>query len=335
MKQLLPALLAISGITFMASGCSDPTLDYRNAQFSNGIIYDAQDNTPFTGLITNLPNERQAFDLKLQDTLAAINKTVDHYGGKAQAFYYRSLICNSEVIDGYLAGLTTCFMPNSNTKRYTANYNGGRLDGEFEVYAVDGSTVLAKGQFKDGSPEGELNIYGPNNGRLVRRSNTANGVLDGLQEQWDEGTGKLVSRAKAANGQYVGLYETWSVDGVKTLEIPFVNGMRNGIARAWDPATGTLTEEVTYVDNAMDGPSKKWSSDGTLIKSGTYKRNAFYEDPTPDEVASQASQAPDDAPAECIDLWIKAYHTEKGEDTSISSAQLGEWSNWCDEGKRP
>ncbi|HBN8587199.1 TPA: toxin-antitoxin system YwqK family antitoxin [Pseudomonas aeruginosa] len=335
MKQLLKTIFTVSGITFMTTGCSDPTLEYRNAQISNGMIYDTQANAPFTGLVTNLPTQRLAFDAKLQDTLAAFNKTVEHYGGQAQAFSYRSLTCDSEVRDGYLTGVSTCFMPSSRTKRYTANYSGGRLDGEFEVYAVDGSTVLAKGRFKGGNPEGELTIYGPHNGRLVRRSNTANGVLDGLQEQWDETTGKLVSRAEAVDGQYVGLYETWSADGVKTSEIPYVNGMRNGIARAWDATTGTLVEEVTYVDNVMHGPAKKWSSDGTLIKSGTYKRNAYYEDPTPTVASFQSNQAPDDEPMECIDLWIQAYRTEKGEDALISSAQLNEWSNWCDEGKRP
>lgn len=334
MKQSLRMLLAISGTVLLASGCSDPTLDYRNAQLSNGMIYNTQDNTPFTGLITNLPNQSLAFDANLNDTLAAVNKTVERYGGQAQMFYFRSLMCNSEVENGYLTGLTTCFMPNSDTKRYTANYDGGRLHGEFEVYAVDGSTVLAEGEFKDGNLEGKLEIYSPNNGQLVRRNISTNGVLDGLQEQWDENTGKLVSRVNAVNGQYVGLYETWSA-GVKTSEVPFVNGMRNGVARAWDPVTEALIEEVTYVDNAMDGPSKKWSSDGTLLKSGTYKRNAYYEDSVSVAASPTSSHASDDAPAECVDLWIQAFRSEKGDDAFINSEQLGEWSNWCDEGKRP
>lgn len=334
MKYLLPTLLAIGGITLMTSGCGESTLDYRNTELANGKIYSAQDNSPYTGLVTNLPNRNMKPDDELAGILELIKITVAHYKTE-EAFYYADLICNSEVEDGFYSGLTTCLMPKSSTKRYTVEYSGGYPDGEFKVFAKDGSTVLAEGQFKNGKTEGELSIYGPNNGRLIRRINTENGLLHGFQEQMDESTGTRLTRVKAINGKFEGPYETWNADGAKTGVIEFENGLRNGTARVWDPETGTLILENTFVDNAMHGPSKKWSTDGKLIESGTYKRNAYYPDPTPALATPETGQIAIEAPAECIDLWIGAHRAEKGEDAWVSSEQLDEWSNWCDEGKRP
>jgi len=57
MKYSTHPLLAIGGIALLLSDCGDTTLDYRNAQFSNGKIYNAQDNSPYTGQVSSTLNE--------------------------------------------------------------------------------------------------------------------------------------------------------------------------------------------------------------------------------------------------------------------------------------
>lgn len=337
MKYSTHPLLAIGGIALLLSGCGDTTLDYRNAQFSNGKIYNAQDNSPYTGQVTNIPNSRFTIPTELQMIFGGFNKTMDSNKAKVQAFYFRELVCNSEVKDGFLSGLTTCYKSGTEIKRYQAHYDHNALSGRLEIFPMDGSKALAEVNFADDKLDGEIKFYGPNNGRLVERNFSSKGLSNGVHEQWNETTGMLIYHAEAINGQYVGTQKTWRADGVKQAEIPYANGMMNGIARVWDKDTGQLIVEKTYVDNVMEGPAKEWSSNGTLVSSGTYKRNAFYPDSEPASpiVVSQTSKPSSSVPAECIDLWIHAFHAEKGENALIDSAQLAEWSDWCDAGKKP
>lgn len=337
MKHSKPSLLALGSIALLLSGCVDTTLDYRNAQVSNGKIYNAHDNAPFTGRVTNIPNSSVTIPTDLQMIFAGFNKTMDSHNAKEQTFYFRELVCSSEVKDGFLSGVTTCFKPGTEIKRYQLQYTHGALNGPAEIFPMDGSKALVEGNFADNKLDGELRFYGPNNGRLVERNFSSKSLSNSVHEQWDEASGTLTYRAKAIDGQYVGLQETWRADGVKRTEVPYENGMMNGVARVWDKDTGKLIVEKTYVDNVMEGPAKEWSSNVTLVSSGTYKRNAFYPDsePASPTVVSLTSKPSSPVPVECIDLWIHALYAEKGENALIDSAQLAEWNGWCDSGKKP
>lgn len=38
---------------------------------------------------------------------------------------------------------------------------------------------------------------------------------------------------------------------------------------------------------------------------------------------------------ECVDQWIVAYREEQGQEAIVTQDQIGEWTDWCNQGKRP
>ncbi|MCU1748564.1 toxin-antitoxin system YwqK family antitoxin [Pseudomonas sp. 6D_7.1_Bac1] len=329
MKYL--SLLAISASLLSLTGCGSSELDFRNTQISNGKIYEGKENKPFTGLVTNMPESTIPMANSFNDLLVSYNEAMKKLKAAENLGYGRRLVCNSEVKDGYLSGQTICYKPNTSLKRYTAQYEAGNLDGEVTVYALDGATVLAKAGFKNNLRDGKTEIYGPNTGKLVGEYRYTNGKADGDQISWDENTGKMTYHVTAKDGSYVSPMKLWTPEGVLTAEVPFLNGMRTGLVKTWHE-NGKPMKFVTMVDGIRDGPSQEWDEAGKLISSGNYKREAWYPDEAPIAKESTMVSTEDNS---CATKWIDAFHNENGEDAMITSDQLGEWDQWCTEGKLP
>ena len=66
---------------------------------------------------------------------------------------------------------------------------------------------------------------------------------------------------------------------------------------------------------------------------------SVVEPPVEAQVPAQAPVAEDDgadqALAPCIERWISAYRQEMGEEAIVSYDQLGEWEQWCRQGREP
>lgn len=332
MKFSFRPLLAISSFAILLSGCSEETLDYRNAQFSNGKIYNGQDNTPFTGIVTNLPH-KDVFKLPddasrvISGTMGLLNKheETDHQ------FNIFQLSCNSKVKDGLLSGITTCQKSGSDIKRYTSNYNLGYLEGAFTVYALDGKTPLAMANLNGDKLNGDLKFYTPN-GKLVEVAPFINGLMHGTQERWSPVTGNLTFRAQAKNGHYYGMLEDWTEDGLKTSEIPYDDdGFIHGLVRAWDGKTGQLILEKAHVHGKAEGIFRQRDESGQYKHYGYYEGGRFHEQPIPADVNSTQATYSDS----CIDRWINAYRAENGDEAMINMEQMDEWDTWCAESKAP
>ncbi|MFJ5240263.1 toxin-antitoxin system YwqK family antitoxin [Pseudomonas neuropathica] len=324
-------LLAITTSVAVLTGCGPSELDYRNAQFSNGKIYANNDNKPFTGFVTNLPDRNIRTANSYNELLVSFNQTMTKFHSDENLFYGRHLVCNSTFKDGYLSGQTICYKPNTIIKRYTAQYNAGNLDGKVELFATDGTTLLAKASFKNDLRDGKTEIYGPHTGKLVGEYNSTNGKADGEQTSWDENTGKMTYHATTKNGAYVDSMKLWTPEGVLTAEVPFVDGMKTGLVKTWHE-NGRPLKFVTMVDGIRHGSSQEWDEDGNLISSGNYKREAWYPDEAPKANEATTNSNEDNS---CTSKWVDAFHKENGEDTMITSDQLGEWDQWCAEGKLP
>lgn len=316
-----------AAVLITLSGCNKPTLDYRNAEISNGMIYENNENTPFTGLVTNFPES------SLPPNLTRVNFLRKALGGmtpqeqRANAY---NVICDSNVKNGYLTGETNCYTLNSRLKRFTLNYSGGQLDGNAAAYAANGSTYLYKGGFKADKPHGRQEFYKLSTGELLERFFAINGTYDGLHERWDPTTGTLIYRAEADNGTYIGTTYEWRNDGLMLGETPWEDGKVHGTVRVWDKETGNLSAEVAYVNGIRLGSQKRWASDGRLISEGTMGPDGLFTPTSTTGYTESHSPSPD-----CVDLWIDAFRAEAGEEAMINNEQLGEWESWCENGQRP
>lgn len=319
-----------AAMLLVLAGCEQSMLDYRNAELSNGMIYEANENKPFTGLVTNLPGSALPADRAMNNFIGRTQSYMTPLERRSHAFNLASVVCDSDVKNGDLTGVTSCYTPNSRTKRFTAVYSESQLDGNAEVYAADGSTYIYKGAFRAGEAHGRQEFYKLSTGELLERSFAVDGKLDGLHERWDVATGALVYRAEADNGTFIGTAETWRNDGLKLSETPWVGGMVQGTFRTWDKDTGNLSEESTFVSGVRQGPIKLWRSDGTLSSEGIMRPDGIL------ERASASDHVGSHPPSEdCVDLWIEAFREDVGEEALINNEQLSEWSSWCDNGQRP
>lgn len=269
-------------------GCSDNLLDYRNAEMSNGLIYSAGENQPFSGKVTNVPfNVLPTKDLGRMLQLAT-NASKDQ--SLSQLFMVSSIasltgsssqsavLCDLTAAEGYIMGTASCFTISGRHKVMEVDYNNGNVDGSVIFYSLkdESGSKLAEANFASGKMDGDLKIYGKNSGKLVAQSHWRGGVADGQEKIYSDETQELIWAASIVNGKY------------------------DGEVKEFDP------------------------SSGDLIKTTIYSNGHKVEDkPSIDNGSS------------CVDLWIKAFRDEVGEDLPINSEQIGEWEEWCSEGKTP
>ncbi|WP_134723331.1 toxin-antitoxin system YwqK family antitoxin [Pseudomonas coleopterorum] len=317
------SLAAVAAL--IISGCGDATLDFRNAELSNGKVYQKGGNEPFTGSLTNFPHTliRQTGDLT--GILAGLAATLDRMKRPDESLRFLKLICNGRTSEGHLDGEVSCYEPGTTTLRYQAHYKQGAMDGDFTTWGKH-NNVLSKASFKQDRTNGDVQIYSPNTGTLIQQIQLRAGVIDGLDQRWDDKTGQLTYQAKAEKGFYVGVAESWGPNGRKTGEVPYQAGRVNGVVRAWDAGTGQLIEETTFRDGSPDGPSKEWSKNGEVMKVGEYRDNVFY-------TASAAGPSDSTQLDSCVSDYIDKFHSTNGENVPINNEQLGEWEKWCTQGQ--
>ncbi|MBD1599865.1 toxin-antitoxin system YwqK family antitoxin [Pseudomonas typographi] len=315
--------VSIVAVAALLSACGDSTLDYRNAEISNGKVFEKGENKPFSGDLTNFPQSLIRRSNDLVGILSGLVGTLDELKRTDESIRTLELVCNGGLKDGFLNGEVSCYEPGTSTLRYQAHYKSGLMDGGFTVWGRH-DNVLTKASFKDDRTDGQFQQFSPNTGKLIQQVDFRAGVIDGLNQRWDEKTGQLTYRAKAEKGFYVGTIEAWSPDGRKTAEVPYENGQINGVVRAWDPTTGQLIKEAHYRDGLPDGTTNEWYEDGRLRSSGEYRDNVYYSVPTSTDDSKNDS---------CVADYAKQFHAEAGEDAPVNSEQLGEWEKWCEQGR--
>ncbi|MFL1484880.1 toxin-antitoxin system YwqK family antitoxin [Marinobacter sp. LN3S78] len=268
------ACLLIS--TSMLSGCGEDILDWRNVEVSNGLIYEKASNTPFSGQVTNIPDEfiRSTDDIR---SLFTTHYTLMGPIDSQEALNMDNLVCGAGVEEGLLSGSVECFLPRSETKRWEGSYEGGRPEGEFRIYSLNGEDIQAEYPFSNGLADGTSKFFGLNSNLIGEFNNNA-GKGHGKQKQWDPQTGNLTYSADMVNGKLDGVVRSWSPDGVLLVEAPMKNGLSHGVVTEWDPETGQKIAETTMAEGVRNGPAAKWDTEGNRIRSGTYVENSWYPD---------------------------------------------------------
>lgn len=105
-------------------GCKNDVLDYRNAQMVNGKVYLGNANEPFSGKLTNVPDQALLIDqagfqltgklasIALADSLPAAERNAQSFLGTsgAAALLFEAL-CDVQISDGLPDGRAICKTP--------------------------------------------------------------------------------------------------------------------------------------------------------------------------------------------------------------------------------
>ncbi|ABC37393.1 putative lipoprotein [Burkholderia thailandensis E264] len=247
-------------------GCKNDVLDYRNAQMVNGKVYLGNANEPFSGKLTNVPDQALLIDqagfqltgklasIALADSLPAAERNAQSFLGTsgAAALLFEAL-CDVQISDGLPDGRAICKTPQSDVVRIDTSFKHGSLDGSFALSGGQGNGVLMEVTFRNGRPDGTQKIYSWTNHKLIHTFPWSNGVASGVEEAFDANTGALVKRATFVDGKYEGEVVHYSPDGKQvTIKATYTNGLLNGAYKEWG-IDGTLIADKTYSNNVEVG----------------------------------------------------------------------------------
>lgn len=136
-------------------GCSK-TLDFRNAEISQGKVYLPGANEPFSGKLTNIPFDKlpasKVYSFAVQSAQAKSKNAIIYTSVFAGA---HGALCNTKVNNGMVDGEASCWMIDGGMPVFKFNFENGQLNGDVTVYDLqDKGSALASGHFTNGQLEG-------------------------------------------------------------------------------------------------------------------------------------------------------------------------------------
>jgi len=333
MKEIYKLVLAASALTLL-SACSQKTLDYRNAEVNNGLVYASDDNSPFSGTLTNIPM------VKIAPPDGGFMKFINVINYDFPSFAFGNIgyssICDVEIKKGMLNGDATCKTPQSDIVRAKMSFSKGALDGDFTATDVTGSHPFATVTFKDGQPNGQQKLYDPTTYALIYTNTWANGVLSGEEEGYYSDTGNLhVHATRNSEGRFNGTITVYAPDGKQLIsQTPYVDGKKQGSSDVYDPPTGKHLVHANWDNGVLNGDYTEWDSQGNVTKHIVYDNGTDVEvekrQAIDKQQAQDARQAVNDPTvAKCINDLTQTYVTERAGAADLSSARILAWRDQC------
>lgn len=341
-----PMVLWMLCVTLVLAACGkQSTLDFRNVEIVNGKVYARNANTPFSGIVTNVPNLQilsaqegtekfaNAIGINILATLGNVQVAPGMLAHGLLLSVLAGTVCDADVKGGMLDGQATCKSPRSDNVRMTMGFRAGRLDGSLKFNDPrDPKHLVSEVSFKEGQPNGNQEIYSPRTRKLTHIVPWSNGVLEGNEEGFDEVTRNRILQATLVNGMYDGRFVRYAPDGNRVVYAAnFVRGQMDGAEEAFDPLSGMPTGRAEYAKGKLNGVVKRWDVNGNLESEKAYRDGTEV---VPSAVGqTERKTASAGAIDSCVSGWTDAYRKEKGEDAMIAMDQITEWESWCKAGK--
>lgn len=308
------------------------------------------------------------FDAKSGAKISVKNWKNGRLHGKSEEYQNGVLTHQQEFKDGKPDGKETRW---SNDGKQVVTELTWRAGNKFEGYETDSEGMRS---YQNGQLHGPKIKYGhlpgSNNKYVTSEENYSNGKLDGAQKKYTNilhtETIQQESEVLYENGTAVsGWLRRFSTpDGQVIQEIKLVpspqqteeddfysgypgNLVPDGLIQPYNFQAGRLEGEELWIKGVKVKYYSDIFGDGEpefyiLDPSKTYEsykevsRDEYLAYSTsPKQASYLAAEIPSVSAESCLDAWIAAYRREAGNDTPIVSEQLGEWEEWCGEGKLP
>jgi len=213
------------GAVLLLSACSKPVLDWRNADLSNGKIYESGANEPFDGLVTNVPHG------KLEPHLGALRTVLSNLNTNQSASMPALLggmqyLCDVNIEGGLVADHFVCRYPDSQVVAYEGNLTDGGLEGETVFHNAAGTKVVVL-PMASGKVNGRIKIYFAENPE--QPSLEADVVDNGF------------------NGELIGYH----LNGQVKTKGQYASSVPTGVWEGYREEDGTVSERITYEDGKV------------------------------------------------------------------------------------
>lgn len=328
--------VGICAALLVLAGCGKNVLDFRNAEVSNGKIYADRANEPFSGKVTNIPEER-IVPRKINSELLGPLQTVLKNAGGYVAYFIPNSTCDADVRQGAPIGNLVCKNPSSQV-RYEMSFSDGTLDGEIKVYATGPTNhLVASGTYKAGRLDGKHEIFSPVDGKKLWEASWKAGALDGPETMWHLSTGNLAYSATYKDGKPEGPVVKYAEDGKRVLyRANFVGGLFEGVQEEFFES-GKPAKYVEWKAGRKHGISREWNGiDEQPFESQCVEGNCVVTKRHDDVPVEDKAAAPKpSAYAACMDKWTEVHRKLLGEGAAVSEEQLKEWRAMCVMGRTP
>lgn len=324
-------LASVAGITVLElAACGSKVLDYRNAQISSGKIFAEDANSPFSGHLTNVP------DQQIKNSQGGLLQVMQFIGLGNQNFHgsASTILCDVNVKDGYLDGKAACKESDSGITRYEMSFTGGALDGDFKVYApTSDNDVISKVSFDKGRADGEQKIYNIVTKNVVYDLHWQHGKSVGDQSRFDAETGKVTFQSNFDDdGKLDGDYVESTRDGIVFHKLHYTHGQKDGAEDTFDNVAGKPTSHIEWQNGQMNGAYRKWDASGNLVTDDTYQDGTLV--PTAAEQQAASEAAAQMANADCMKKWQRVSMAMEVHTVSPQE-EVAQWEASCQQGKLP
>lgn len=360
-------LLAVALAAVVLTGCS-AEIDNAEVVTRNGLIYKYADTDPFSGKVLNMP-------IGLPGLTALCNSEVEkgRFSGKSECSFNGKKVYEVEYLAGKKNGTEAVFDAKSGARVSVKNWKDGRQDGVTEAF--ENGVLVHQQSFKNGQPDAQETRWTADGSKVITEltwsngkklsgyetdsnetSNYANGQLHGAQIKY----GYLIGSLK----QYVAAelnYNDGKLDGVQKQyknilhtnivqqesEINYENGTAvSGWFRQFSTPDGKVLQEIKLVrteeaedEDFYSGYPGNLVPDGVIQsynpQTGQLEGEERWVNGVRETQSSVLSTVAAVSAETCQDAWMTAYRAEVGEEAMITHDQIGEWEQWCAEGKMP
>lgn len=311
--------------TALLAACGPSVLDYRNADVSNGKIYERRADKPFSGSVTNVP---QASALAGQPGFAPMSRAILAALGTGQAadrLLITPSFCDIKVKEGALVGDASCTVDQGKIERYQMSFKDGVLHGPFKYFDLtEKNNVVANAKFKEGRLHGEMEIFNLDGQKLINHIEWADGQPK-TEEVFSPQTGKRIAQIAYKNGKLDGENRRWAPDGKLLIySATLVEGVQDGVEEAFYAETGKPQRRTEWTRGKKHGSFEEWDPDGSRVSEAKFEGGRLIE----------IRSGRPGALGECVDLWIEERRSYTME-MDASRGQFDEWEQSCRAGHRP
>ena len=288
------AVLFISFLfLFGLTSCSTDTEVLETALLERqGLVYEVNSDTPFTGLaVSYYLNNQYKYKKNYKDGKqhglyeefyrnGQLHVKENYKDGKVhgpvERFYENGqLQGKANLRDGELHGPAEAFYENGQLQ-VKRNYKNGKDHGPFEWFYENGQ-LEAKGNFKDGKQHGLFEEF-YENGQLQAKENYEDGKEHGPFELFYE-DGQLQARWNAKDGKNHGPLERFYEDGQLQVKANWEDGKKHGLYEEFHE-DGQLQAKWNYENGKEHGPFELFYEDGQLQVKENWKdgkKHGLYE----------------------------------------------------------
>lgn len=265
---MIKKIILFSTFLVLAS-CGQNEIDFSQISTRNGLAYQVNENSPFTGKVSS----------KLENG---------------------QIIISGSYKNGKKDGEWLEYFNNGQLKK-KENYSSGNYDGKFESYNKDGSPVIltnySNGKLNNNYKEynrkniliSDINYDNGNyngsfkkfndNGILITSTNYKNGSIDGLYTNYYENGNKKLEYSMS-NNNYVNEYTMYNNDGVVKTQFDYSSGSKKNKGtwkKYWNKDWKIVDNPSTYYSTVSFDNSGKPS---TRVKFYYQKNNKIQSEHT-------------------------------------------------------